>query len=61
MQLAAAVCIFILFDLLLQLCLGDINRGIHIHGAFFDVDNLLRKVERDFAGALLFVFGFRFF
>lgn len=42
MGFAVAVAVFVLLELLLELGLDDVDRGVHVESAFLDDDGLVR-------------------
>ena len=60
MEFAVGVRVFVLLQLLLEFCLGDVDCGIHIYGALAERDSALRQVHDDLTSALLLAIGFGF-
>jgi hypothetical protein len=61
MGFAAAMQVFVFLQLLFELGLGYIDGGIHINGALFDDNGLMRQMQGDLAAAPIIALLFRFF
>ena len=61
MQTKAAVQLFVALKSVAQFCFGYIHGCKDIHGAFGYNELLMRKMQYDFANAILLALGFAFF